>query len=190
MQQQTSGEAFTFKENVITIIFVAGVFGLTALVIALAAFIKVSDGLIWALPGIVAAGVAVGLFYFVVNLIRSSQTITVTFHEITGKSIATGMRRIAWHDITDIREVQTRLQKARAAAPLIEVMVSLYFHLPGLATSDRRATLVFETQQGIVLTIRQHLVYPHRMDELRHAIIRYAPPRRQPLEFLKLNSNN
>jgi hypothetical protein len=72
-------------------------------------------------------------------------------------------------------------------------MLSLYLNLPFLAGIERRANLVFEAGPDRVIALREHLIYPHRLDQLRQAIGRYAPPRSKavPIELiLKANTHN
>ena len=185
----SNANSFTFKENILTRCFVSLFFGLAALIIALAGVLKLKDGLLWAIPTLAAAGLALVLFYYVVISVRSRQVVTVTPTTLTSRSLANGTTQIAWQDITDIREVQTRLERARSMAPLVEVMLSLYFNLPLLASGDRQALLVFEAGSEKI-GLRQHLIYPHRLDELRLAAIRYAPSRNGAERFLKVNTNN
>ncbi len=193
MQQYAS--SFKFKENVAIPSSVSFLFGLAALVIAVAAALKAGDGLVWLVLSLAALGLAGMLFYFVYISLRYRQIITVTPQEISSQSRAYGLKKIQWREITDIREVQTRIEKVRSAAPLVEVMLSLYLNLPFQSGGERRGLLQFEAGPERNIAIRQHLIYPHRLDELRQAIFRFAPtPARNREsdggEFLKINSNN
>jgi hypothetical protein len=181
--------SFTFKENILIRGFISFFFGLAATVIAVAAALKLGDGPVWIILFGAAVLLALFLFYYIFVSIRYRQVITVTSRELTSISPALGATQIAWRDITDIREVQTRIERVRSAAPLVEVMLSLYFNLPFLAGIERRGLLVFEAGDKRI-EIRQHLIYPHRLDQLRQAIERYAPSRRQGEQYLKLNLNN
>jgi hypothetical protein len=182
--------SFTFNENILIRCFICFFFGLAALVIAVAAALKLGDGPDWIILFLAAVLLALFLFYFIFVSIRYRQVITVTSQNLTSVSPALGTTQIPWRDITDIREVQTRIERARSAAPLVEVMLSLYFNLPFLAGIERRGLLVFEAGDKSRIEIRQHLIYPHRLDQLRQAIERYAPSRRQGEQYLKLNLNN
>ncbi len=187
---QNSLSSFNFKENILTRCFISFFFGVAAVVITVAAILKLGDGLAWIVLGVAAALLALSLFYFVIISVRNRQVINVTARDITSQSTAFGTIQIPWREITDIREVQTRIERVRSAAPLVEVMLSLYLNLPFLAGIERRALLVFEAGEDRRIEIRQHLIYPHRLDQLQQAIERYAPVRTQGEKFLKLNLNN
>ncbi len=187
---QDGPNSFTFKENVLIRGFICLFFGLAALIITVAALIKIKDNLLWVFPALGAGLFAFSLFYFLVNSVRQRQIVTVTPTEIVSRSRSAGIKRIAWQNITDIREVQTRIERVRSAAPLIEVMLSMYINLPFLAAGERRALLVFEAGPDNRIALRQHLIYQHRLDELRRAGLRYAPPRNPTENLLKVNSNN
>ncbi len=170
--------------------FVSFFFGIAAILIAIAAAGKWADNPVWLILGLVALGLGLALFYNIYSALRFRQTVKVTPSSITAESPAKGTTRLAWRDITNIREVQSRVDKARSAAPLVEVMISLYFNLPFLADIQRRGLLVFEAGHAPAIAIRQHLVYPHRLDQLKQAIEQYAPARTQGEQYLKLNLNN
>ncbi|HEX2916307.1 MAG TPA: hypothetical protein VH186_36435 [Chloroflexia bacterium] len=187
MQSQPS--SFTFKENILIRCFVSLLFGIAAIVIAVATFLKVSSGIAWLIPALAAVLLALALFYFVVVSIRTRQIVSVSPQGIISRSRAHPEERIAWYEVTDIREVQNRVEKMRATMPLFEVMLSLYLNLPFLAGIERRALLVFEAGERQI-ALRQHLIYPHRLDELRHAISRFAPSRNPANLFLDVNARN
>jgi hypothetical protein len=183
-------ETLTVKENILSRCFASFFFGLAAAVLAVASALKLGDGPIWIILFVASASLAFILFYYILVSIRYRQVIEITSTALTSRSMALGTVQIPWYEILDIREIHNRFEQVRSAAPLIEVMLSLYLNLPFLVGIERRGTLLFEAENNRQIAVRQHLLYPHRLDQLRHAIERYAPPPRRPnAPFLNLNMN-
>lgn len=183
-----SESSFSFKENMLTRVFVCFFFGLAAGILATAAFLKLRDGLVWLILAVAASALMLSLFYLIFSSLRTARTVLVTPEGIAVRSRDEGEKYLAWREVQQVKEVQTRIEKVRSAAPLIEVMLSLYLNLPFMGGLERRGQIVIDGGVRGQIIIRQHLVYPHRLVQLQEAADRYVFSRATPM-FLHLSKN-
>lgn len=186
-------EPFTFKENILIRSVVSILFGLAAGVVCVAAFIKIfaADGSpVFLLPALLAALVAVSLFWFFGISFNNRQIVTVTSDSISSRSRTHGLLIVYWHNLARVSETPLVIDKMRGIMPLVEIMLSFYFMVPALGGNERRSLLSFEGKDGTRISLREHLVYPHRLDQLRQAAVLYAPLTSRSQLILKTNTQN
>jgi len=186
-------QPFDFKETILIRSTVSLLFGLAAGVIAVGAFAKAfsSDGSpLFVLPGLVAAGVMLTLFWFFVASYNSRQFVTVTPAQVSSRSRARGVQTIYWHDLAGVSETPFMIEKIRGIMPIVEIMISYYFLLPIPATSERRGLFNLAGKDGTRIVLREHLLFPHRLEQLRQATTLYAPTFSRTQLNLKSNTQN
>ena len=188
----SSVEPLTFKENILIRSVVSILFGLAAGVVAAAAFTKIftDGGIVFIVPGLLALGLMLVLFWFFVASYNSRQYIAVTPQQLTARSRLRGEQTIYWHNLAKITETPLIIEKIRGIMPLVEIMISYYFLLPLPATSEKRGLLIFEAKDGNLISLREHLLYPHHLDQLRQAAASYAPVLSRSQLMLKSNTQN
>jgi hypothetical protein len=170
-------ETFTFKENMLNRVFVSFFFVLVSGIVALAAFVQLSKGIVWAVLGAAAFGLGLMLLYFIYSSFRSQRTVTVSPQGIRSYSRAEGERSLGWREMTSVKEIQTRTEKVRSASPMVEVMLAMYINMPFMGGGERRGSLVYNGGERGIISVRQHLLYPHRLAQLREATERYMKQR-------------
>lgn len=165
-------------------------FALTSIVVALACLIKVSDGLAWLIPGLGAVALTLTLLIFAFNSWRYRQVVAVTSQSITSHSPGRGHVEIAWPEIENIREEELKGENLRRAMPGIEVIISMYMYLPLASDTEHRSLFIIQGKGAQSITLRSHLIYPHRLEQLRHALDNYAGRASQAMRMLRLDLNN
>lgn len=181
---------FSFKENVLVLCIVSAFFGLAAAVVTLACFIKVGDSLVWLVPGLAAALLTLFLLLFSFNAFRSRQIVSITPQSIRSRSSARGEVEIPWHEVEKVAEDALKGENVRRAMPGLEVILAMYINLPIASNGEGRSLITIKGPGERTITLRSHLLYPHRLEQLRQAISRYAPQAGQGARLLRLNLNN
>jgi hypothetical protein len=182
--------SFTFKENILIRSVVSLFFGASAAVVAVACLIKVSDGVVWLVPGIAAIALTVVLLIFAFNSWRYRQVINISPRGITSRSPGRGEIEIPWYEVESISEKELKGENLRRAMPGVEIMISMYMFLPLASGTERRALFIIQGRDERSIVLRSHLIYPHRLDQLRHAVDNYAGRASHAMKMLKLNLNN
>jgi hypothetical protein len=182
-------ETFTFKENMLNRVFISFFFALVSGIVALAAFVQLGKGIVWAVLGAAAIGLGLMLLYFIYSSLRSQRTVTISPQGIRSYSRAEGERSITWREMVSAKEVQTRTEKVRSASPMVEVMLAMYFNMPFMGGGERRGSLVYNGGERGIITVRQHLLYPHRLAQLREATERYMKLRAASSELRVFSLN-
>lgn len=186
-------EPFTFKENILSRVVVCGLFGLAGVIVAIACIVSLlGDGFNFAyiLPGLLGAIIAAILFWFVVSSVRNRQVITVTPDQITSSSRQRGSVTIYWHNLAKVNQSAIVPENLQGVMPVVELLASYYFMLPLAGSSERRGLINLEAKDGTRLSLREHLIYPHRLEQLQQAIMLYAPTISRTQLILKINTNN
>ncbi len=181
---------FSFKETILVPCVVSSFFGVAAAVIALACFLKISENPIWLVPGLAAVGIVIVLFRFAINTLRYRQVITINSDMISSQCWAKGEIKILWSDVDKVSEEEIKGENLRRAMPGLETMISMYINLPLAGGTFRKSRIIIQGVGGREITLRTHMLYPHRLEQLRHAISRYAPAGGLGAKFLRLNINN
>lgn len=186
-------EPFIFKENILSRVVVCGLFGLAGIVVAVACVVNVLGGdfnIVYVLPGLLGAILAVVLFWFVVASVRNRQIVSVTPDQISSRSQEHGEVTIYWHNLAKVNQSAIVPENLQGVMPVVEVLASYYFMLPLAGGSDRRGLINLEARDGTRLSLREHLIYPHRLEQLQQAIMLYAPTISRTQLILKINTNN
>lgn len=186
-------QPFDFKETILIRSTVSLLFSFAAGVIAVGAFTQAfsSDGSpLFVLPGVVAVCVMLALFWFFVESYNSRQFVTVTPVQISSRSRVRGVQTIYWHDLAGVSETPFMIEKIRGIMPIVEIMISYYFLLPIPATSEKRALFNLQGKDGTRIVLREHLLYPYRLEQLRQAATLYSPALSRTQLILKSNTQN
>ncbi len=184
--------SFSFKENVLVPCVVSTFFGLAAAVVALACLLKVGENFFWLIPGVAAAALTVTLLLFAFNSLRFRQVVTISPQTITSRSLAYGSIEIPWRDVTKISREDMKGENMRRSMPGLEMMLAMYINLPLVSGGEQKAIILIEAEGANErrIALRSHLLYPHRLEQLRLAAERYAPDSSQGMKMLRLNVNN
>lgn len=165
-------------------------FGLAAAVVTLACLIKIGDNPIWLVPGLAAALLTVVLLLFAFNSFRYRQVISITPQSISSRSLGRGRIEIPWPEVEKVAEDELKGENVRRAMPGLEVILAMYINLPIASNGERRSLIVIKGSGERDIVLRSHLLYPHRLEQLRQAINSYAPRAGQGQRLLRLNLNN
>jgi hypothetical protein len=181
---------FNFKENVLVPCVVSTFFGLAAAVVTLACLLKLGENPVWLVPGVAAGALTFVLLRFAFNSFRLAQSVEVTPQSIVSTSQARGRIEIDWREVRRVSEQALKGDNVRRAMPGLEIMLSMYINLPLASSGERPGLILIEGPDNQNIIIRSHLLYPHRLEQLRNAISRYAPGSSKGMQVLHLNLNN
>jgi len=182
----------SFKENVLPACLVSTVFGIVTAVVSLALFFKVSDNFLLLIPGLLLLALSFLLLRFALTSFLSRQIVTITPKSLTSRSLARGNIEINWPEVSKVSEEDLNLKLGKVAGimPNLEIIMALYLPIPVINGVAGRSLLVIESRDERKISLRSHLLYPHRLEQLRQAISRYAPRSGSAARILKLNLNN
>jgi hypothetical protein len=166
---------FEFKESLLQRTMFVSFFLIMAGLLTVACFLKVADGLVWFIGGLVAGVVTLVLGLFIYQSYYSRQFFEVNDSVITSRSKAHGAIKIFWHELEAVREGKGKISNIREAVPGLEVFITSYIMLPSTGSGERLGTLYISDKKGQVIFIRQYLVYPASLDRFLAAVELYSP---------------
>ena len=186
-------QPFSFKENILSRSVICILFGFAAGVAGIGALTQAfsPDGiLLLVVPGILSLVLMVALFWFFYESFNNRQFIAITPEQISVRSRAHGSHIIQWHNLARVSETPLAMEKIRGVMPIIELMISYYLLIPLAPNNEKRSIFSLEARDGIQIVLREHLIYPHRLEQLRQAATLYAPVPSRTQLILKSNNQN
>jgi hypothetical protein len=180
----------SFKETILARVMFVGFFALMGSAITLALFLKTAESFFWFIPAVLVGALTLGLYYFIWVSFVTRQVINISPVEISVTSRKHGRSSIRWLEVLEVYEVQNKTDELRENMPGLELLLTYYIMLPQTTSGQKRGLIVLKGEDGTKISIRRHMLYEHRLNQLLQAIDFYTTYPDTPTSMLRANNHN